>query len=281
MNLPQRLHHSYPVIKQYARSMCSQIHQSRSTPSRGTDERLPADPLDPNESIIRSSIPPLSHTHPRKKDNYSKSFKSKPKIRSSNPSRSIPTGHLSEEQRNLIIEKVLTQTDSQNVLYSEDQIARNNAYICNLVVDMVYTHYIQTGQGIALYDSQFHSKWKKFIVRKFSPIFPPQQLTQIVDKLSVLPQFLSNYTQRIRHFILYEYDRISFKKPVYLYPSDSFMISWAEHSKHNTFNNAMNSLHDERNPYLRKNKNASFPPSELHRRLQHVFSKTKYKNGLY
>ena len=252
MNLPHRLHHSYPsLIQSYARSLCTKIQ------------------IDSSRAAAKNNQP-LHHTN----HNYSK------KKMVTYPRRFRNIDHITEEQKHLIIEKILTQTSTHNVLYSKEQRSMNNAYINNLIIDMVYTTYCETGRGIALYDSQFNMKWKKFIVRKFAKIFSPEQLTQLMEKLTVLPDYLSNYTQRIKYFILYEYDRISFKKPVYIYPSESFMLSWNEFSKHNEFNNTLNALHNQRNPNVLHNKMMK-NEQELYHRMAYLFEKQKYKKGLY
>eukprot|EP01084_Bolivina_argentea_P219883 372787_1 len=249
MNISHKLNHSYPFIKYYARTMCTKIHHSRSNIS--------------SKQSNNSSKGSKRHrmiTYPQK---YSSKYHD-----------------ISEEQRNLMIDKIITQTNKENVLYSED-IDTRNAYISNLIIDMVYTTYCETGQGIALFDTQFNMKWKKFIVRKFSKILSEEQLTPFIENLSILPSHLSNYTQRIKHFIHYEYDRISFKKPVSIFPSDAFIIAFNEHSNYSQHNNTSHKMHNKRNPYIRRNKIYEYNEQELYYRINYLFEKSKSKNGLY
>eukprot|EP01083_Nonionella_stella_P153424 492974_1 len=258
MNIYKGLNHSYPWIKYYARTMCTKIHQP--TPH----------PMD--KSRVKPSQQEKPSTHAQQRKNKSVTY----------PRRFSNTSNITEEQKTLIIENLLTHRNPANVLYSEKETEQTtNAYVANLIIDMVYSTYCETGQGIALYDTQFEKKWKQFIVRKFNRIFPEPQLTQLVHTLCVLPPYLSNYTRRVKYFILYEYDRISFKKPVYIFPSDSFIASFVEYAKHSQFNNTVNTLHDQKSPYLRKNKLYKYNENELYHRMAYLFENNMYKNGLY
>ena len=213
MNLPQRFTHSYySYIIKHARTL-STLHPSRiSNNNNKTTHQAKSRPISNNKLIKKQK----SVLYPPKFANLR---------------------DITEEQKNLILQKILIETNTYNhtdtslrntnaLNYSNINDEIYNSYISNLMIDMIYTHYCETKEGIPLFDKQFEMRWKKFIIKKYGKIFNNNSASfqTIFNRLINLPLYLESYRKRMRYFIQYEYDRVTFIKPYYIYPTESEFI---------------------------------------------------------